>query len=525
MNWGINEVVSDWLNYTDSKIIQENENGELWHNSKNFVLDSIEVLDYIRKSTDNISYGLDNRFQKLIDATMQNCRNDYYHRFLKYNGIYYNNIKALWWIDCWQSIRLTNILHELNILTIDAFFDSSDGRPFEEKWVKFFRSAHSEIIGASSLPAYSYLEGIRFLINMGKDIPYVELSNFLTKLCERDANSLKFFRDSNEIRAQALYIIRRVNEKWPRKYDFNDVEINLLSTLEELLLKSEWNEYSNTWAPILIKINDDKIVNLIKPKIPINGFINPRWVNGNNFTKKARYAFLFLFANLRKDKKYFELIEPNRFAYIPSVYIENYKYVGHVVDRVLQSFKDVKDLQKKIQDDDITEGYFRDLLKLGVTAALANNENIQWVEKESPTGSGRITDISITVKNGPEISFEVKILWRFKVGYEPIEEVLEQLNTGNLGITLVINPTGNPCYKSKYQDFDGWKKFVRDHPTYISGTLRDSNNLLEKKVEFKSKHFFSDHSHIFNDREKHITLLNFFVDLRDYNRSPMLSKL
>lgn len=525
MNWSSTEVVSDWLNYIDSVIIIEKGDSELWHNTKNLVLDSIETLDYIRKATDNIPAFEDNRFQKLIDVCMQNCRNDYYQRFLEYKGSYYHERKDLWWIDCWQSIRLNNILHEMDILTIDTFFDSSDGKHFRDKWENFFSFARSEMFGVSSLPAFSYLECVRFLVNMGRDIPYDELSKFLTKLYERNSNSLNLFSNSNEIRGQALYIIKQINERWPERFDLNYIETNLSKTLAKLLTESKWDQYSHSWSPTLLKISKKEIVDIIKSKIPIDGTINPIWINGTNFTRKPRYAFLLLFATLNGVKKFYELIEPNRFAYAPPNYVSNYIYVGRIVDQALQSFKDVKDLQKKIQDNEITEGYFRDLLKFGIATALANNENIKWAEKERPTGSGRITDISLTVQKGPEIPIETKLLWRFNSGYEPIEEVLEQLNIGTLGLTFVINPPDNPRYKSKYQDFDGWINFVKDHPTYIPGSIRSSNNLFEAKVEFKSKHFFSDHNHALGERKRNITLLNFFVDLRDYTRSPNLSKL
>ncbi|MBZ5529644.1 MAG: hypothetical protein LAN71_17315 [Acidobacteriia bacterium] len=526
MNWVSTEVISDWLNYLDSVIIPEKGGSELWHNSKSLVLDSIEVFEYIRKATDNIPINQDNRFQKLLDICMQNCRNEYYQRFLGYKGIYYHNIKPLWWIDCWQSIRLINILHELNIQTIDAFFDTSDGKRFREKWGTFFGFALSEMMGANSLPSFSYLECIRFLINMGRDIPYTDLNDFLTKLSEKNGSSLRLFPNSNEIRAQAIYTIDRINEKWPGRYDFNGCKSNLLNNLEELLTKSKWDEFSFTWTPNILKISENRIINLIKAKIPINGSINSAWVNGNNFSKKGRYAFLLLAADLKTNKKYFELIEPNRFAYIPSRYIENYKYIGNVVDNVIQGFKDIEDIQKKIQDQDITEGYFRDILGLGVKGAIANNENIKWETPERVTNSGRITDISINVRSGPEIPIEAKLLWRFREGYEPIGEVLEQLNTGNLGITFVINPPNNPSYMSKYKNFEGWMNFVKDHPTYILGSIRNFNNQFEANAEFKSKHFFSDHHHRTSDgREKNVTLLNFFIDLQDYIRSPKLAKL
>lgn len=97
------EVVDNWLNYIDFEMI--NDNSELGFNKKTFVLDSIEVLDFIRKNTDNIPRSYDNRLQFLLDLCQLPSKNDYYQRFLRYDSKYYHD-KNHWWIDCWQSIRL-----------------------------------------------------------------------------------------------------------------------------------------------------------------------------------------------------------------------------------------------------------------------------------------------------------------------------------------------------------------------------------------------------------------------------------
>lgn len=516
-----NEVIDNWLNYIDNELIPDTS--ELRWYKKTFVLDSIEVLNFIRTYTNDIPTNRDDRLQFLIDSCLLPCRNDYYQRFLGFNSKYYRS-KNDWWVDCWQSIRLNNILHEMDVRSISCFFsESSDGREFSEKWANFFNHSNDKKEISNSLPAFSYLECVRFLTNLGEELPIDNLIIFLQKLCIKENNELEFLPKSTEIRAFALNVIDMINRKSSNEYDFNNIYSNLISTLKFMLLESEWNEFSHSWAPILINISDNNINNLIESKIPTNKDINPNWFSSNKFIRKPRFALLTIFPKLRNCTKYFEIIHPNPFVYTSNHYIENYVLVANIIDKLIQSLNSNKDLQKKVQDNDIKENYFQDLLKTAMSTHIGNG--IKWVEKEGEVGSGRTTDILITVKIGPEIPIEVKLLWRFREGYEPITEVLEQTIKGNLGITFTINKKDNPVYKRKYQGFEGWKNYVKNHDTYISGSIRESDKFFESNGELKSRHFFSDHRFILTERSRNVTLLNFFIDLQDYIRSPTLKEL
>lgn len=517
-----NEVIDGWLNYIDNELIPETS--ELGLYRKTFVLDSIEVLNFIRTCTDDIPTNQDDRLQFLIDLCLLPCRNDYYQRFLGFNSKYYRSEND-WWVDCWQSIRLNNILHELGTRSINYFVsEESDGKYFGEKWKVFFVVANNKKANSNSLPAFSYLECIRLLTNLGIEPPINDLNAFLRQLSQKRGNKLVLFPMSTEIRAQAINLIDLINEKFSGKYDFDEIYSNLIQTLKEILINSDWNKYSNSWAPILIKISKNgEILNLINSKIPSDVEIDSRWITGSNFTNKPRFALLSIFPKLNDCNKYFEVIEPNRFVFSSYNYINNYVNLANIIDRTVQSFDDNRDLHKKVQDNEIREDYFRDLLKIGISSNIGND--IKWVEKEREVGSGRITDVLITVEKGPNIPIEAKILWRFREGYNPLIEVLEQTNKGNLGITFIINPIGNPLHQEKYQGFEGWKNYIEDHDTYVPGTIRDFNKYFELNEELKTRHLFSDHRFNFNGRTKNITLLHFFIDLQDYIRSPSLSKL
>lgn len=440
------ETINDWLNYIDHDIISSKES-ELSFSTKILVLDSIEVLDFIRKATDDddIPIHQDQRLQKLIDLCKLPCKQDYYNRFLRYESRFYSN-KNNWWNDCWQSIRLNNILHEMSIRQVDSYLMTpSDGKYFAAKWPKFFNQAKTDKEGSSSLPAFSYLECIRFLTNLGKEPPIKELDDFLYKLCEKSGDNLKLFEMSTEIRANALNTIDLINRKWPKTYDFNEIYSKLLVTLKEMILKSVLNEYSHSWAPILIKISDMEVIRIIESKIPTSGEIDNDWISGYKFIRKPRFALLSIIHKLNEIDDYFEIIEPNRFVYTPLGYINNYQEVARIIDNTIYSFGSMRDLQQKVQDNHIREDYFRDLLRSVLMSHIG--ETITWAEKEREVSSGRRTDILITVKKGPDIPVEIKLLWNnFNEGYNPITEVLEQTINGNLAVTFIINPKNNPLY-------------------------------------------------------------------------------
>ena len=213
----------------------------------------------------------------------------------------------------------------MDIRSIHHFFsDKSDGKYFQEKWGAFFNIANNKKGESNSLPAFSYLECIRLLTNLGIEPSINDLNAFLRKLSQKRGNQLVLFPMSTEIRAQAINLIDLINEKFYRKYDFDEIYSNLLLTLKEMLINSVWNIYSNSWAPILIKMSEnDEIIDVIKSKISSGVKIDSRWISGSNFKQKPRFALLSMFPKLDECNYYFEVIEPNRFIFSRS----NIKFV------------------------------------------------------------------------------------------------------------------------------------------------------------------------------------------------------
>ena len=199
--------MTDWLNYIDRDLSYKFKQEELWHTSKTIALDSILALNYLRTRTDNLPITMDNRVQKLLDMCQTYCRNDYFHRFLKFDSDFYHNVESLWWIYCWESIRLNNILHELGIRNIESYFKTSEGYEFESKWEKFFKNANSLKYNRNSLPAFSYLECIRLMVNINKEIPIDDLKEFFQRLCEHNHQKCKLFPNSSEIRSKSISLI------------------------------------------------------------------------------------------------------------------------------------------------------------------------------------------------------------------------------------------------------------------------------------------------------------------------------
>jgi hypothetical protein len=137
--WTYKEIVEDWINDLDERIISQSYDEEPGYNHKTIILDSILVCSYLREVKGNISASEDYRLQKLFEICTYNCGLDYYHRFLKYIPRHYSNREDLWWLDCWESIRLNNILHELNYRDIHEFFSKI------VKWWSMFRRKMGEI--------------------------------------------------------------------------------------------------------------------------------------------------------------------------------------------------------------------------------------------------------------------------------------------------------------------------------------------------------------------------------------------
>lgn len=522
--WTYKEVVEDWINYLDETIIPQNSYKEPGHNHKTIILDSILVFSYLREVNGNISANEDYRLQKLFEICTCNCRSDYYHRFLNYNPKYYKNNKNMWLLDCWEAIRLNNILHELDYRKIPDFFQKSlsGGADFEKKWERFFAYANLHKTDDNSLPAFSYLESCRFALNIGRDISMRELKTFLGMLCEKTGEKLKYFPRSLELRVKALSLLDKID--LIERNDLNIIHDNLLEIIKALINDMKWNSFSNSLAVAVLELKNPEITELIKTKMSYINTIESSWVSGNLYYKrKPRYALLLTINEIEKYE-YFELIKPNPSLYVVKNSVDAFINISKIIDNIIQSFDENTELQRKVQNNDIQEEFFQDLLKVGLSGS--KGDSFEWVEKEKMTGSGRISDVYVTMKRGPNIPIETKILWRFgqNASYNPITEVLEQSCQWNFGITLVINPKGNPTFQKKYFGFEGWRKWVTDHESFIPGTLKNSNEYFDSEVYLKTKHFYSSHI-LLGDRVRQVTLLNLFIDLQDYVRSPSLKSL
>ena len=480
-------------------------------------------MKYIRDNTDQQPESTDNRYQKLLDICKNYCRNDYFQRFVYHDRRYYQT-ESLWWIDCWESIRLNNILHEHGVRDINHYFRTSEGQNFRDRWKKFLDKAIERKYDTTTLPAFSYLESIRLLANIGNEIPTGDLTTFFNKLCETDASNLMVYPRSNEIRTKSISLIDHLTRLYPDTFDFDAEREKLFYILKQLILECGWDRFSHTWSMILLEVMNDELKDIIKAKIPQPNQTDSRWCVGNNFTRKPRYALLVLINNIHIGSKYYEIIEPSRFSYAPAGYISYVFYISRVIDKIIQGFDGIKDIQIKIQEGSINEGYFRDLIKLGLSSALEKDKEIEWVEKEHETPSGRKSDIYVVVKRGINIPIELKILWRFREGYEPIEEVLEQTTDGTFCVLIVINPPSNPMYHDTYQGFEGWKRYVMDHPTYISGTLSGHARFQEEEP-IKTTYLVSDHHFGLGERKRNITIQSYYIDLQKFIRSPYLKKI
>lgn len=390
--WTYKEAINDWINYIDSEIFPKFQFliEEPWHNTKTIILDSIEVMDFMRKFDSDIPMSTDNRLQNLLDICVSGCRHDYFDRFKQYRPEVYHGSENLWWIDCWESIRLNNILHELDVRHIDGFFTESlsGGGEFKKKWELFFRIAKSRKDDVNSLPAFSYLECVRFCVNLDREIQVAEFMSFLNKLCEIDEGRLKYYPKSLEIRIKALSIIEKIKNKKSDESEFDNIYASLTNIAIEMISSCNWNKFAHSLACALFELHNKEIRELIITKLKNEVTIESSWVNGLNFMRKPRYSLL-LSINELKNYKYFELVKPNCFVYTPSNYSAHYKNISCIIDNIVQSFytntdlqKKVQDLQKKVQDDDIKENikksYFRDLLKTGLSGSIGNS--IRYVE-------------------------------------------------------------------------------------------------------------------------------------------------
>lgn len=514
------------MEYIDFNVFYEDYRTGLWHNTKNLILDSILVLNYIRNKTDGLPMASDSRVLSLIDLCEKDRRNDYFERFLYYDKEVYHNCKNLWWVDCWHSIRLNNILSELKVRSLIEYFGSSDGEKFKEKWENFFKMAKSERFGKDSLPAFSYLECMRFFLNLGKPFPIEDFTDFCHKISEIKDLQLSYFPKSNEIRSKTLSIIQYLNRLHPEMYNLQQESADIYKILKYQLNKCKWDGYSHTLAPIILELENVDLHNVVYNIIPPNGIIENKWISGaDNFTRKPRFSLLGIIKNIHSKTLFFDIIYPYRAYNAPNGFETDYSFIAQKTDMILQGLKDVKDIQKKIQDDNVKEEYFRDLIKFGLQSAADQKGEFQWTEKEHMTTSGRKADIYIIRRRSCDVPVEIKLLWRFPEGYEPINENLDQIREGDFGIIIVINPPNNPCYKNKYQGFDGWKAYIMNHESYISGTLKkfeEGKNIISN---LKSFHTISDHHYSVGVREKNYSILSFFIELNDYTRSSELSKI
>lgn len=524
-HWTYNEVIEDWIEYLENTILPKNSYDEPGFNHKLVILDSILALNYLRKSDGNISFTQDLRLQRLFETCTSVCADDWFHRFLGYNSSKIGDNKNFWWLNCWETIRLNNVLHKFNYRKINDFFleSMSGGQEFAEKWEKFFKYSNDSKYESSSLPAFSYLECCLFALNVESEFSAEELELFLFHLCEKDGSNLKNYPKSLELRVKALNVLDEIGST--KIEHFDDLHKNLLSIIKNFIINSEWDLYSHSLATILFEIDNSEVVDILKYMMSDKKMIDARWVTGGqNYKRKPRFALLLTINEIEK-KDYFELIEPNNFLYTQHTYLNNYIRIAQSIDNIIQSFETNKELKRKVQENDIREEFFQDLIITGLSGLVGDFAN--WVEKEKETGSGRISDIYLSVKNGPNIPIETKILWRFgnDESYNPIDETIEQTCQWNFGITIVFNPKSNPSYKKIYRGFEGWINWVNDHESFIPGTIKESNKYFSSQVHLKSKHFFSSHKSISEEREKIISLLNFHVDLDDYILSPSLKKI
>ena len=510
------DVISDWLDYLDN--LNVDTSTEMWQNRKTLVLDSIEVLNYINEKTSDFNIEADARMQYLLDLCQLPCRSDYYERFLRYDSRFYK-FKNDWWVECWQTIRMKNLLHKFGLIDLNEYLlKKSDGKEFAAKWRVFFETAKQNK-EESSLAAFSYLECIRFLLNINESLEQHqldEIKHFLNCLCQINNGELQYFSNSNEIRANSLNLIRSLQKTYFNS-GYNVLYANTKKVLTEMLRTNDWDRFSFTLCTFFLFELDEDILIQTKSMIPSDFFVEHSWIAGVNHTRKPRYALLASLEML-DDHKYFEIIKPNPIAYTPNV---KYKYncaTISVIDNAIQSFKQVKDIQEKISDGKYNENYFRDLLRI----ALSSNksDDVEYIEREGFLSSGRTTDLFVVRRKGYDIPVEAKILWRFQgVAYEPITEVIEQLTDGNFGIIIVINPHNNPTHQTKYTGFEGWKSFIEDHDTYIDGTIRENDDYYG---HLKSKCVYSEHTCNINSRQKVVTLLSIMIDLPEYIRSSHL---
>lgn len=186
-------VVSDWLRFLDYDLERDHE---MWQNRKTLVLDSIEVLNYIRENTSSkVEVISDSRIQSLFDLCQLPCRTDYYSRFLKFDSRFYNN-ENNWWLDCWQTIRMKNLLHKFGLIDLNEYLlENSDGEYFAKKFPNFFNYSRKEKARVP-LAAFSYLESIRLILNTDTmlDTTHLdEIKSFLKLLYEKDNGKIKIF--------------------------------------------------------------------------------------------------------------------------------------------------------------------------------------------------------------------------------------------------------------------------------------------------------------------------------------------
>ena len=401
------EVINDWIDFLDQALTR-GDNHELWQNRKTLVLDSIEVLNYIREMTSDFDINYDNRIKYLLGLCGLPCRDDYYHRFLKFNDKYYRTEND-WWVDCWQTIRMKNILHKFGLVDLNSYLSSeSDGEYFSEKWPVFFEHSkfHKE---KGSLAAYSYLECIRFLLYIKGELDYTllsELKEFLKKLYEIENGRLKYHQHSNELRANSLNLINCIRSS-SKDNELDDIYTNIKNTLEGMIEETKWDQFSFTWATFFLFGLDEDLLIKTKSKIPNDFFVDLGWISSTYHTRKPRYALLASIDKL-ENCNYFELIKPNPVLYTPNYKFEQYLQIITVLDRTVQSLKQVRDIQEKIAKENYDENYFRDLLRLALSAN--KGEEIEYAEKEGFVSSGRTTDILLIRRNTYPLQIEWKAL-------------------------------------------------------------------------------------------------------------------
>lgn len=103
----------------------------------------------------------------------------------------------------------------------------------QKKFPNFFNYSRKEKASVP-LAAFSYLECIRLILNTDKilDTTHLdEIKSFLKLLYEKNNGKLKYFKRSNEIRANSLNLIRCLQKKYSDP-EYNDIYSSIKKSIK-----------------------------------------------------------------------------------------------------------------------------------------------------------------------------------------------------------------------------------------------------------------------------------------------------